>query len=454
MLNPKYREAALEARDMAMKAGISASIGLHCENSHLMRIGNNSVSLNTSEELTRLDIEVICGRKLGTHTVLGETLDAAEILETVKMVALKAGNASEMDYLPVLPVIESDIDVEDQYDPDLDDLDPAVKEGVYSRIFQEAGSDLNYSGSWSSGSTETFLVSTGGPGSARLLLTDQQFSCVLKQPTAGWELADWQTGWKAGDVGAKAAVESFRNLLPVYTENPGHMVEPGPAKVLFGSQALGDLMRMAVYTGCSGRAWEMKMGWTSSRNIGDSILHPSVSIIDDPGSTGLFRNPVSDSGRPAERIPLVDRGVLAAMIYDRNTASKYGREATANAGCLTMLPGSGPADPLEAVKDLEEVLYIPAIHYMNLPNMSKGIFTGSSRFSAVLIRRGRIASPIFSSRITDSFEKVFGKVLAISSKQVSVNTSNTYGRRSPDAVFVPSWMLVDDIAITDCAESF
>ena len=32
-----------------------------------MRIGNNSVSLNTSEALTRLDIEVINGRRTGIH---------------------------------------------------------------------------------------------------------------------------------------------------------------------------------------------------------------------------------------------------------------------------------------------------------------------------------------------------------------------------------------------------
>jgi predicted Zn-dependent protease len=119
-----------------------------------------------------------------------------------------------------------------------------------------------------------------------------------------------------------------------------------------------------------------------------------------------------------------------------------------------MQPGSGPADFLEAVEGIDRVLYIPAIHYMNIPNMSKGIFTGSSRFSAVLVEKGKIVSPIFSSRITDQFDNIFGNVLEISSKTTSVNTSNTYGRRNPSAVSVPTWMLVDDVKITDCADSF
>lgn len=151
---------------------------------------------------------------------------------------------------------------------------------------------------------------------------------------------------------------------------------------------------------------------------------------------------------------MIDHGVFAGLIYDRNTASKYGKEATANAGCLAMEPGTGSADFLEEVSGEETVLYIPAIHYMNMPNMSRGMFTGSSRFSAVLVKKGKVVSPIFSSRITDRFQTIFGNILGISSDTVSVNTSNTYGRREPSAVSVPSWILVDNVSITDCAESF
>ncbi len=454
MLNEITRKIVMEARDKAAERGISASIHLHHENSHLMRIGNNSVSLNTSEELTRLDVEVISGRRKGTHTHLGEIENPDDLFNMILSVAEKTESSGEMDYTPVLTEIELNIDESGQYDPDLDTLDPSVKEKVYSSIIKSCGEDYNFSGSWSSGSTETFLVTTANGNYARTILTDQQFTCVLKHPGKLWELADWQTGWKAGDVTAEKTIDAFKKLLPVYENREGFKVEPGHYKVALGSQAVGDLLGMAVWTGCAGRTWEMKMGWTAGNEIGDEILHPSVTVLDDPFNENVFSNPLSDCGIPSKTLPMIEKGRLASLLYDRNTASKYGKTATANAGCLAMEPGEGPVNLSEALEDHEMVLYIPAIHYMNLPNMSKGIFTGSSRFSAVLMKNGKIVSPIFSSRITDSFKTIFGNIIGMSSESVSVNTSNTYGRRDPSAVSVPSWILVDDVKITDCAESF
>ncbi|MCK5786529.1 MAG: hypothetical protein KAH54_08220 [Candidatus Sabulitectum sp.] len=454
MMNDKTKSMITEARDMAQSRGIKASIHYHHENSHLMRIGNNSVSLNTSEELTRIDIEVIQGRKKGTHTHLGELGSAEELFNVVLKVSEKAGQSAEMDYEPVLTEIEENVVTDLQYDEALDHLDPAVKEQVYSSIFKEVGEDYNYSGSWSSGSTETFSVTTANRNAAWHRLTDQQFMCVLKHPEKMWELASWQTGWKAGDVTAEETINEFKTILPVYENNEGFEVEPGHYKVVFGSQAVGELIEQAAWTGCVGRSWEMKMGWTAEKQIGDKILHPSVTVLDDPTNDQIFSQPLSDSGMLTKTLTMIDRGKLSALLYDRNTASKYGKKATPNAGCLVLKPGGGPADLLEAVKDMDRVLYIPAIHYMNMPNQSKGIFTGSSRFSAVLVEKGKIVSPIFSTRVTDQFETVFGKVLALSSETISVNTSDTYGRRDPGAVSVPTWMLVDDVKITDCADSF
>ncbi|MCK5034819.1 MAG: hypothetical protein KAS73_02920 [Candidatus Sabulitectum sp.] len=454
MMNKELRNMIAEARDMAENNGVKASIHYHHENSHLMRIGNNSVSLNTSEELTRIDIEVIQGRKKGTHTHLGEIISADDLFKMIQMVSEKAGKSAAMDYDPVLTVIEANVQTEAQYDEALEKLDPAVKEQVYSAIFSNVGEDYNYSGSWSSGSTETFSVTTANNNSVWQRLTDQQFMCVLKHPEKMWELASWQTGTKAGDVSAEATIKEFKSILPTYENQKGFKIEPGNYKVVLGSQAIGELISMTVWTGCAGRTWEMKMGWTADKVIGDDVLNPSVTVLDDPTNQQIFSEPLSDSGLLTKTLTMIDKGRFAGLLYDRNTASKYGKDATPNAGCLVMQPGDGPSDFLEAVRDIDRVLYIPAIHYMNMPNMSKGIFTGSSRFSAVLVEKGKIVSPIFSSRITDQFENIFGNILAISSETTSVNTSNTYGRRAPSAVSVPAWMLIDDVKITDCADSF
>jgi len=454
MLSDNVKNMVKAARDLAAERGIQASIQLHRENSHLMRIGNNSVSLNTGEELTRVDIEVISGRKKGTHTHLGELSSSDDLVGMILMVLEKAEKSGEMDYQPVLTALDEDTDIHHQYDSRLEELNPSVKQQVFSDIISTVGEGYNYSGSWSSGSTETFLATTASGFTSRCLLTDQQFTCVLKHPERMWEMGSWQTGWKAGDVTAGQTAKEFMDLLPVYERHQGIKVEPGLYNIVLGAQAVGSLLEMALGTGCFGRMWEMKMGWTSGKEIGDDVLHHSVTVMDDPFCPNVFASPVSDSGMTAEVLPMIEKGRLAGLAYDRNTASKYGKKPTANAGCFSMLPGDGPEDFTEAVREMDRVLYIPAIHYTNMPNMSKGLFTGSSRFSAVLLEKGKIAGPIFSSRITDQFQTVFGNLLGMSSAAVTVNTSNTYGRRNPSAVSVPSWILAGDVKITDCADSY
>jgi len=213
---------------------------------------------------------------------------------------------------------------------------------------------------------------------------------------------------------------------------------------------------MAVWTGFMGRSYEEKMGWTSADSVGDAILSPAVTLTDDPTNERTFQFGFDGAGMVRSAFPLVDEGKLAGLMYDLSTAAKYGKSPTPHHGAasLVMQVGGGGADPLEAVRDMGQVLYIPALHYMNIPNRSKGIVTASSRFSAVLVEDGRIARPIFSSRVTDTFGKIFGNVAVLAPDQESVNVSNTYGRRMPDAASVPSYMVSTGVAITDCAESF
>jgi hypothetical protein len=49
---------------------------------------------------------------------------------------------------------------------------------------------------------------------------------------------------------------------------------------------------------------------------------------------------------------------------------------------------------------------------------------------------------------------MLGNVSIISSASESVNGSNTYGRRSPTAMSVPTYIVAEGVKITDCAESF
>lgn len=457
MLEQETRELLLSARDRAAASGVRATFVLHREKSHLMRIGNNSVSLNTSEELTRLDIRVIDGRREGTHTSLGHLTGREYVDEALAIAAAKAKVAVPKDYEPIQECVEENIDEADQDDPALAGLDPSVKSGIYAEVIDALGKSYNFSGSWSSGRTEIYLVSTCNSNEAFHSGTDQRFKVVLKHPEKKWELQNEQTGWKAGDVKADEAISEIGSLLPVYEGTAGVRNEPGLYTLLLGPAAVAELMLYALWTGAQGRMYEEKIGWTAGMKIGDRVFSENISVLDDPGDDLTFRFGFDMAGRRRRPFPVIDGGNLAGLMYDLGTAAKYGRAQTGHtleSTSMSIAAGNGPENPMDAIKGLGKVLVIPALHYMNLPNMSKGIITGSSRFCATIAMDGVVTAPIFSTRLTDSFRNIFGDVAAVSPRRVSVNLSSTYGRRSPVAAGVPSYMVCRNVRMTDCADSF
>ncbi|NOQ23487.1 MAG: hypothetical protein GQ565_12690 [Candidatus Aegiribacteria sp.] len=457
MLDANIRKILMQVRDEAADEGIQATLKLHHEKSHLMRIGNNSVSLNTSEDLMRLDMEVTEGRKQGSQTYLGAIKDADTIRGILNAAREKARMASPKTYDPIPDEVETTISEDSQFDLELADIDPSVKSGAYRDIIERLGGQYNFSGSWSSGLMEECLLTTANRNELYHIGTDQLFSVVLKHPQAKWELTDNQTGWRASDISIDKTINTLSKLIPIYEDNDGFKAEPGEYTVIFGASAVAEIIGMAVYTGLSGRSWEEKQSWTTKYSPGEMILGEEISIVDDPTNPETFMFGFDMSGRKRGIFPLVEDGELINFMYDSATAAKYGKNPTGHdigSSSIVLDTGFGSVDPLEAVKDMGRVLYIPALHYMNIPNRSKGIFTGSSRFNAVLVENGEIISPIFSSRVTDSFQNVLGNVKVISSVSESVNGSNTYGRRNPVAMSVPSYIVSEGVKITDSADSF
>ncbi|MBN2587116.1 MAG: hypothetical protein JXR55_07465 [Candidatus Fermentibacteraceae bacterium] len=457
MLDANIRSILMQVRDEAADQGIHATLLLHHEKSHLMRIGNSSVSLNTSEDLLRLDMVVTDGRRQGSQTFLGAIADADVVRSVLAAAKEKARVASPKTYDPIPDEVDVPVSEDSQFDTDLAELDPEVKESAYREIFGKLGEEYNYSGSWSSGATEVYLLTTANRNEAYHRGTDQLFSLVLKHPASKWELTHQQTGWRAADFAAEKTTDEIGRLLPTFENSGGCKVDPGEYTVILGAGAISEIVSMAAWTGLNGRGWEEKQSWTARMKPGDMILGENISLVDDPGNPHTFMFGFDMCGRKRGIFPLIGDGELLNLMYDSGTAARYGRKPTGHdtgSPSLVMDTGFGPSDPLDAARDMGRVLYIPALHYMNLPSRSKGIFTGSSRFNAVLVEDGRIVSPIFSTRITDSFQNVLGNVSVISSIPESVNGSNTYGRRTPVAMSVPSYMIASGIKITDSADSF
>jgi predicted Zn-dependent protease len=457
MLESRLRDIITSVRDSARSDGIDAHFMLHREKSGLVRIGNSAVSLSTREDLTRLEISVYKGRRVGSYGLTTDLESKEQALDALKQAVNSAENALEKDYDPIFPVVEEAVDDTKGLDPELENLSPAVKTKFYGKIVKALKGNYNFSGAWSSGSTELYIVSTANEHEAYRKFTDQAFSVVLKENDKKWELNAERTGKSSKDFTADSVIEQLDGMLPIYEDNSGYRTSLERQRVLFGTQAVGQLVLLSLWSGFIGRSYEEKRSYTAGLNYGDSLFTDSVSIVDDPNHGQVFGLPFDQTGRRRKRFPLVENGVFKGLLYDDATAAKYGRKPTGhevNVVDMVLETGDGPENFAKAMELAGDAIYIPFIHYVGVPDPVKGTFTGSSRFNAMRIEGGTFVAPLFSSRITDDIPIVFSNVVSLSGKAVSVNMSSTYERREPEAYSVPEWILCDNVRISDVAESF
>uniref|UniRef100_A0A7C4CAK3 Metalloprotease TldD/E C-terminal domain-containing protein n=1 Tax=candidate division WOR-3 bacterium TaxID=2052148 RepID=A0A7C4CAK3_UNCW3 len=459
MLDPKTRDLLLAARNRARQRGLNAEFSLHRERSGLIRLGNSAVALSTHEELTRLDVSVQDGRKVGSFGILADVTSAEQLAEALHQAEENCAAALPKDYDPIFAEIQETTDDERGFDPALETLSAQAKTDLCARVIKTLAPHGNYdfSGSWSTGSVELYHVTTANDNESYRRLTDGRMVIVLKEQNKKWELQVERSQTRAGAFTADDIIAEFDRLLPIYESQPGFKTQVGRQRVLFGPQAIAALLQLSVWSGLHGRGWEEGRAFTSGKQPGEKIFSELINISDDPDNPLTFSMPFDFNGHRRRRFVAVEKGVFKALFYDSQTAAKYGRKPTGHdlsAWDLVLEPGSGPAGLEAALRLAGDALYIPHLHYIHMPDPSKGLFTGSSRFNAMRIQDGRFVSPILSSRVTDAIPTVLSNVVALSSRAVCQNESATYDRRAPEAMSVPEWLLCDNVRISDVADSF
>lgn len=458
MLEARVRDLLCALRDYARREGIQAEINFHRERSNLIRLGNSAVALSTSEALTRFGVKVQDGRRVGSFSLTGDLTSAEQLRQALRKAAEICAASPEKAYQPIFGVVEETVDDSRDFDPALEAMPPEEKIGLCKTVIEtiSPGRAYEFSGSWTSGSTEYYYMTTANDREAYRKLTDGRLVLAIQEQQRKWEVYSEQAGKSAAAFSADAAVAEFESLLPLYEAQPGCAPLLGRTRVVFGPQAIGEMTMMAVWGGFIGRLYEEKQAYTSGKPFGEPLFSPQVSITDAPDHPGVYGMPFDFNGRRRRTFPLVENGIFRGLMYDSGTAAKYGKAPTGH-DCspnLVFATGNAPAGHDAAFALAGDGLYIPYLHYVSMPEPSKGTMTGSSRFNALRIEGGRPAAPLFSVRVTDSVVNMLSHVVAVASRPVFADISTSYERRSPEAISVPEYLICDNVRISDRTESF
>ena len=388
-------------REYAVKQGVKATLTLHQEDSHLVRLANSGVSLNTSEALSRISVTTYGENKTATAQVMCDLDDTDSLFETVDKAKGMLAFASPLSYQPTFPEIEKSSQQQAGYDEKLAHIS---NEDILAYINQATqgleSEDVQLSGNFSVGATLVVQMSTATPHHVAWQASDAQITLVLASLQDKWEINAEQSATRLNDLDAPAMRARLAFLKDKYQNCPAVQLPLGPCRVVFGAAATAEYLNFLSFLGGDGGMMKRDSSINSMDDIGKQKLSPQVTLIEDPACLDTFAMPVDGYGRAREARAIYDQGVFTGFIWSQSAADEYGEQATGHDvmhRSFRLAPGKTPVNGLEELSRMPrdcDILYVPYLHYTGLVNASEGLITGTSRFGALLFKQdGSVVVP-------------------------------------------------------------
>jgi predicted Zn-dependent protease len=240
-----------------------------------------------------------------------------------------------------------------------------------------------------------------------------------------WALETPGAGGAAGygghvhrDLGAlRIAEETERAIRVCRMSKDPTSLDAGTYDVVMEPEAVTELLEWLAMIAFG--APEVEQGTSPlAGRLGQRLTGEAIDIVEDPldASDLGFGAPFDREGVPRRRVPVVEKGVAKAVLYDRTYAARAGAESTGSA----LPPGRGSSGGVGAtsaalsagtaggVDDLlagvDRGLYVCRLHYVNgLLEPRRAVMTGLTRDGCFLVEKGKIVRPVGNLRFTDSF---------------------------------------------------
>jgi predicted Zn-dependent protease len=202
-------------------------------------------------------------------------------------------------------------------------------------------------------------------------------------------------------------------------------VEPGTYQVVLEEAAVAQMIEFLAFESFNGLFHEEGRSFTSS-SMGEAVMGDNISIWDDGMDRTGIPSPFDGEGVARERVDFIKNGVLKAVVYDHQTAAKYGRQDTGHAWTapnpygpvasnLFMAPGEVKSVD-ELVRSVDRGILVTTFHYTNLVEPMRVVLTGMTRHGTFLIENGKVTKPLKNLRFTQSVLDAFSEVEALTSE--------------------------------------
>jgi PmbA protein len=200
---------------------------------------------------------------------------------------------------------------------------------------------------------------------------------------------------------------------------------PGRYTTVLEEIAVADLLRFLARLGLSAQAVQEGRSFAAGK-MGQAVCGEEFTLWDDATDSRGLALPFDWEGVPAQRLSLVEAGVLRGLAYDSRSAAKEGRSSTGHALArfggyagpwpvpthLFVAPGATPRDQL--IGGVERGVLVTRFHYTHCPDPQRLVATGTTRDGTFLIEEGRIVGALRNLRFTQSVLDTFSHIEALS----------------------------------------
>ena len=419
MNDERARDAlALAERALALATGAGATEAealVMTEDAALTRFANSQIHQNVAETNVAINLRYVVGKRVGVASS-GRTDDEG-LRRLVEQASAIAGVVEELEDWGGLPEPTSVEEVTAAYAPATADASPELRaEGVRAVIAAADDAGVTAYGSFSTG-TETVAVAnskgirTGGTRTVSQLLT------VSMGPDGGTGYAEQAavdaTTIDAAAIGRQASQTARASANAV-------ALDAGDYPVVLEEYAVVDLLDMLGYLGFSALAVQEERSFVE---LGKRVGSELVTIVDDGRDPSGLPMAFDYEGVGKQRVPLLEAGVCAGLVYDAQTAARDGVRSTGHGlpapnayGPFplnqVMSAGTTPRD--ELVSGLERGLLVTRFHYTNPVHPKLALVTGMTRDGTFLVEDGAVVGPVRNLRFTQSYLDAMAAVVAVS----------------------------------------
>lgn len=413
MLLTEQEAKSLTSKILSLVNADDASAGVGSNKQSHLRFAGNNVLTSGSREGRSANVTVWIGGKRGSSST--SDLDDASLKAMVEEAEKIARNAPpDREYLPTLgkqtykPVngyveATANLSLTDRAKQIGAILSECEKNGVIGAGFHSASSQAG--GNATKNGNFDFERTTGVGLSVTARTPDGTSS--------GYFLRSHHDIAKLNTM--HIAHESIRKALD---GKNARTIDPGVYTVILEPQAVADLIGGFGFGFNARNAEEGRSVFSAQggkTKLGEKIFDEKITIYSDPWHPDLPGSKSAQGGIPAQRISMVDKGVLKTLTYNRFWAKQKGVEPTPGP-VNTILETSGQTSSIEEmIKSTERGIIVGRFWYIRQTDPRTASSTGLTRDGVWWIENGKIAYPLRNFRFNQSTVRMLapGNVLMV-----------------------------------------